>query len=57
MTIDMASLDSNHAERDKHLREADFFHVKEYPEATFKSTGIESTDDGFVITGDLTMRG
>ena len=57
VTIDMASLDSNHAERDKHLREKDFFYVKEYPEATFKSTGIESTDDGFVITGDLTMRG
>ncbi|MFN2310164.1 MAG: YceI family protein [Gammaproteobacteria bacterium] len=57
VTIDMASLDSNHAERDKHLREADFFHVKEYPKATFKSTGIESTDGGFVITGDLTMRG
>jgi len=57
VTIDMASLDSNHAERDKHLREKDFFYVKEYPQATFKSTGIESTDDGFVITGDLTMRG
>ncbi|MFO7809684.1 YceI family protein [Guyparkeria sp.] len=57
VTIDMASLDSNHAERDKHLREADFFHVKEYPQANFKSTGIESTDDGFFITGDLTMRG
>ncbi|WP_322521827.1 YceI family protein [Guyparkeria halophila] len=57
VTIDMASLDSNHAERDKHLREKDFFYVKEYPEATFKSTGIESTEDGFVITGDLTMRG
>ena len=57
VTIDMASLDSNHAERDKHLREKDFFYVKEYPEASFKSTGIESTDDGFVITGDLTMRG
>ncbi|MDG4867443.1 YceI family protein [Guyparkeria sp. 1SP6A2] len=57
VTIDMASLDSNHAERDKHLRGDDFFHVKEYPEATFKSTGIESTDDGFVITGDLTMHG
>ncbi|WP_372591609.1 YceI family protein [Guyparkeria sp.] len=57
VTIDMASLDSNHAERDKHLRGDDFFDVKEYPEATFKSTGIESTDDGFVITGDLTMRG
>ena len=57
VTIDMASLDSNHAERDKHLRSDDFFDVAEYPEASFKSTGIESTDDGFVITGDLTMRG
>ena len=57
VTIDMASLDSNHAERDKHLRGDDFFDVGEYPQASFESTGIESTDDGFVITGDLTMRG
>ncbi|MGM0517360.1 MAG: YceI family protein [Pseudomonadota bacterium] len=57
VTIDMASLDSNHAERDKHLRGDDFFDVGEYPQATFESTGIESTDDGFVITGELTMRG
>jgi len=57
VTIDMASLDSNHAERDKHLRGDDFFAVGEYPQATFESTGIESTDNGFVIIGDLTMRG
>ena len=57
VSIDMASLDSNHAERDKHLRGDDFFAVGDYPQATFESTGIESTDDGFVITGDLTMRG
>lgn len=58
VTIDMASLDSNHAERDKHLREKDFFYVKEYPQATFKSTDIESTgEESFVITGELTMRG
>ena len=58
VTIDMASLDSNHAERDKHLREKDFFYVKEYPQATFKSTDIESTgEDSFLIIGDLTLRG
>jgi polyisoprenoid-binding protein YceI len=57
VTIDMSSLDTNHAERDKHLRSDDFFAVGDYPQATFESTGIESTDDGFVITGDLTMRG
>lgn len=58
VTIDMASLDSNHAERDKHLRGDDFFAVDEFPEATFESTGIQSTgDDSFVLMGNLTLRG
>jgi len=39
VTIDTASVDTNHAERDKHLREEDFLYVKEYPEARFVSTG------------------
>lgn len=39
-----------------HLRNPDFFHVLEYPEATFKSTKIEAGADGSVtITGDLTL--
>jgi polyisoprenoid-binding protein YceI len=56
--IDVASLDSNHAERDKHLRSADFFDVATYPKATFVSTNYE--DKGFgkgVLTGNLTLRG
>ncbi|MEE4204416.1 MAG: YceI family protein [Halieaceae bacterium] len=58
VTIDMASLDSNHAERDKHLRGDDFFAVGEFPEASFESTGIKSTgDDSFVLMGNLTLRG
>jgi polyisoprenoid-binding protein YceI len=36
--IDTASIDSNHAERDKHLRNDDFLDVKKYPEASFVST-------------------
>jgi len=59
VTIDTASVDSNHAERDKHLRSEDFLYVDEYPEATFKSTRIELDDDGDEadIIGDLTLRG
>ncbi len=56
--IDVASLDSNHAERDKHLRSADFFDVDRYPKATFISTGYE--DKGFgkgILTGNFTLRG
>jgi polyisoprenoid-binding protein YceI len=58
VTIDTASIDSNHADRDKHLRGEDFLNVKEHPEASFKSTGFESTGEGKgVISGAFTLNG
>ena len=58
VVIDTTSLDSNHAERDKHLKSADFLDVKKYPTATFKSTGFKSTGEGKgEITGDFTLHG
>lgn len=58
VTIDTTSLDSNHAERDKHLKSPDFLDVKKYPTATFKSTGFKSTGEGKGdITGDFTLHG
>jgi len=56
--IQTASLDSNHAERDKHLRGEDFLEVDKYPEASFKSTKVDWADDGTgTVTGDFTLRG
>ena len=55
--IDTASVDTNHAERDKHLRSADFLDVDEYPTATFVSTGYEGDGESGVMTGDLTLHG
>lgn len=53
-----ASVDSNHAERDKHLRSADFLNVAKHPTATFESTGVKSTGEGAAdITGNLTLNG
>lgn len=58
VTIDTSSVNSNHAERDNHLRSADFLNVSEYPTATFKSTKVTVNGDGQgVITGDLTLNG
>lgn len=58
VTVDVASVDSNQAERDKHLRGKDFFHVDEYPEASFVSTGYKDQGDGKgTLTGNLTLRG
>lgn len=58
ITIDAASIDTNNADRDKHLRGSDFFSVKEFPEITFKSTKIEAAGEGaYKITGMLKMHG
>ncbi|MCQ8818828.1 YceI family protein [Pseudoalteromonas agarivorans] len=58
VNIDTASLDSNHAERDKHLRGKDFLNVDKYPTATFKSTDVKFTDDDTAtVTGDFTLHG
>ena len=57
LEIDVNSINSNHAERDNHLRNTDFFEVAKYPKATFVSTSIKKTGDKTaVITGDLTIR-
>lgn len=58
VTIKTASIDSNHGERDKHLRGSDFLDVKKFPEAKFVSTRVESTGKGTAkIHGDLTLHG
>ncbi|MCK0104670.1 YceI family protein [Marinobacter sp. S0848L] len=58
VTIDTASIDSNHAERDKHLRSDDFLSVSEFGEATFQSKRVVMDGEGEAdIIGDLTLRG
>jgi polyisoprenoid-binding protein YceI len=56
--IDTASIDSNHAERDKHLRGDDFLDVEKYPTAKFVSTSFSEKGDGTaVLEGNLTLHG
>lgn len=58
VTLKTASVDTNHAERDKHLRSDDFLNVAKYPTATFESTSVKSTGEGTAdITGNLTLNG
>jgi len=58
VTIRTASIDSNHAERDKHLRGEDFLAVDKYPEARFVSTGFGENDNGTAtLKGNLTLHG
>lgn len=58
MDIDITSLDSNHAERDKHLRSERFFDSKKFPKATFVSTGWKAKGkDKATLSGNFTLRG
>ncbi|MCV6605034.1 MAG: YceI family protein, partial [Porticoccaceae bacterium] len=58
VTIDVASIDSMHAERDKHLRGEDYLNVDKYPQATFTSTSYTDKGDGKgELKGNLTLRG
>ncbi len=58
VTLKTASIDTNFAERDKHLRSDDFFDVKKYPESTFVSTSYKPTGNGKgILKGKLTLRG
>jgi polyisoprenoid-binding protein YceI len=58
VTINTASVDSNHAERDKHLRGKDFLDVERYPQARFLSTGFTPKGGSkAVLEGKLTLHG
>jgi len=57
-TIQATSIDTAEADRDKHLRTPDFFHVEQFPTITFHSKRItRRSGDNFDVTGDLTMHG
>lgn len=56
-TIETASIDTREAQRDAHLKSADFFDVEKYPAITFHSTRVEGTPDDLRLTGELTIHG
>jgi polyisoprenoid-binding protein YceI len=56
-TLQLASVDTSNADRDAHVRSADFFDVEQYPTLTYRSTGIRADGDGFVIDGELSLHG
>ncbi|MFD4407199.1 YceI family protein [Nocardia sp. NPDC058499] len=58
VTIQVASIDTRNADRDKHLHNLDFLGLEEHPEITFRTTAIAPTGpDTFDVTGDLAIRG
>ncbi len=57
VTIDVASIDTNDAQRDGHLKSPDFFDAENHKEMTFKSKRVEGKGSDLKVIGDLTIRG
>jgi len=57
VNIDTASISTSNADRDAHLKGADFFEVEKYPSILFTANGLKAGTDGdYTITGDLTIK-
>jgi len=56
-TVQLASIDTGNADRDNHIRSADFFEVDAHPVMTFRSTGVRANGDGYALDGELTLKG
>ena len=56
--VDLRTISTGNADRDKHLRTADFFNVEKYPTATFESTEVQrGADNALTIRGTMTLHG
>jgi len=55
--IDLASIDTGAEQRDGHLRSPDFFDTENHPAMSYRSTGIRAKGDGYVVDGELTLKG
>ena len=56
-SVDLASVNTGQEQRDAHIRSGDFFDVEKYPEMTFSSTAVKAAEEGFILEGDLTLKG
>jgi len=58
VNVDTSSLDSNHAERDKHIKSDDFINADKFSEAKFVSQKFtKNTDGSLAVSGNLTLHG
>ncbi len=57
-SVNVSTVSTGDAQRDGHLKSADFFDAEKFPEMTFKSSAVKKAGEGeYSVTGDLTLHG
>lgn len=56
-TVDVNSFDTGNADRDAHIRSADFLDLEHYPTMAYRSTGIRPDGEDYTVDGELTLHG
>lgn len=57
VSVELASINTESAKRDDHLKQADFFDVANHPQISFKSSRVMAVGSGYKAVGILTIRG
>ncbi len=55
--IELSSIETGAEQRDAHLRSPDFFDTENHPLMTYRSTGIRADGDGYIVDGELSLKG
>ena len=55
--IAVDSIHTGNEQRDGHIKSADFFDAEKYPTATFRSTGVRTNGDDYIVDGEFTLKG
>lgn len=57
VTVKVASIDTANTDRDKHLKNAEFFDVEKFALATYKSKSVKAAGDSYEVQGEMTLMG
>jgi len=57
VSVDVNTINTGSDSRDNHLRKEEYFNVEKYPAINFVSTAIKKNQDGYAVTGNLTIKG
>ena len=57
VSVDVSTINTGIDMRDSHLKREEYFYTDKYPTISFTSTAVKANNDGYIVTGELTIKG